>query len=375
MNINVEKEQLWPLINQVQGLLEKRTNIPVFENVLIQVKDKNLTLHASDSELSFSGNFSGEVKGGGDLVMNGRRLFEIVRELSSGVISMNKAAENRIKITQGNSNFQLHSLKEEDFPVFPPVQTKKFQKFRAVDLTEVIDKTVYCASLDDSRYHLMGVFLESFPEESKYRWAATDGYRMSFIDTFVEEKLNFADKIIIPKKGLQEIKKMLSAAEEGDEVELAVEVPRLIVRFKNQKLSVRLIEGAYPNYRKLIPEDRGNEIALDREEFLTGLKRVSVLASARFKGVTFSFLKDRLIMEFVNTDTGEEAKETVSCSCKNSKMKIRLNSRYVMDVVQSMGRPQVKMAFKTGSSPCLFEEEGDRKENKNYTCIVMPMRF
>ena len=99
------------------------------------------------------------------------------------------------------------------------------------------------------------------------------------------------------------------------------------------------------------------------------------MSTARFKGGTFSFLKDRLAMEFVNTDTGEEAKETVACSCKTSKMKIRLNSRYVMDVIQSMNRPKIKMVFKTGSAPCLFEEEGDRKENKNYTCIVMPMRF
>ena len=375
MNINVEKEHFWPLISQVQGLLEKRTNTPIFENVLIKTNTNHVTLYASDSELSFSGHIPGKIITSGDLVVNGKRLFEIVRELSLGTISIKNDSERRVQIIKEDSKFQIHSLKDEDFPVFPPIQTKEFQKIQAEHLLETIDKTVYCTSLDDSRYHLMGVFLESFPEESKFRWAATDGYRLSFIDTPVEKKRNFTDTIIIPRKGLQEIKKMLSSAENGDTVEFAVEVPRLIICFKNQKLSVRLIEGTYPNYKRLVPKDPGQEILLEREEFLAGLKRVSVLASARFKGVTFSFLKDKLTMEFVNTDTQEEAKEVVSCQCKVSKQKIRLNSRYVLDVVHSMKTPQVKMFFKTSSSPCLFMEGGDIKENKNYTCIVMPMRF
>ena len=375
MNITVEREHLWPLISQVQGLLEKRTNTPVFENVLIKSKEDHIILYASDSELSFSGQLPGKINTPGNLVINGKRLFEIVRELSSGEITISNESNRRIQIVKGDSKFQIHGLKDEDFPVFPPVQTKEFQKFKVEDLLEAIDKTVYCASLDDSRYHLMGVFLEPFPEESKYRWVATDGYRLSCIDTPMEKKLEFTDKIIIPKKGLQEIKKMLSSAEEGDLVELAIEVPRLIVHFKNQRLGIRLIEGTYPDYKRLIPEDPGKEIFLEREEFLVGLKRVSVLASARFKGVTFSFTKNKLTMEFINTDTQEEAKEIVDCSCNVSKLKIRLNSKYVLDVLHSMKKKQVKMAFKSNSSPCLFEEEGDKKENKNYICIVMPMRF
>lgn len=373
MNIAVEREHFWPLISQVQGLLEKRTNTPVFENVLIKTDGERITLYASDSELSFSGYFPGKINTPGSLVVNGKRLFEIVRELPSGPLTLNNESQRKTQIIKGDSKFQIHSLKDEDFPVFPPVQTKDFQKFKAKALLEVIDKTVYCTSLDDSRYHLMGVFLESFPKELKYRWVATDGYRLSCIDTPMKKKLEFKESIIIPKKGLQEIKKMLSLAEEEDEVDIAVEVPRLIVHFKNQKLGIRLIEGTYPDYKRLIPDDPGKEILLDREEFLAGLRRVSVLASARFKGVTFSFTKNKLTMEFVNTDTQEEAREVINCESQTSKLKIRLNSKYVLEVLHSMKEKKVKMFFKASSSPCLFEEEGN--EDKNYTCIVMPMRF
>ncbi|MCY4513417.1 MAG: DNA polymerase III subunit beta [Bdellovibrionales bacterium] len=376
MNITVEREHFWPLISQIQGLLEKRTNTPIFENVLIKTEGEHITLYASDSELSFSGHFPGKVNTPGSLVVNGKRLFEIIRELSSGAMTLSNESHRKIQITKGDSKFQIHSLKDEDFPVFPPVQTKDFQKFKAKELLESIDKTVYCTSLDDSRYHLMGVFLESFPKESKYRWVATDGYRLSCMDTPMKQKLEFTDQqIIIPKKGLQEIKKMLSSAEENDEVDIAIEVPRLIVHFKNQKLGIRLIEGAYPDYKRLIPDDPGKEISLDREEFLAGLRRVSVLASARFKGVTFSFTKSKLTMEFINTDTQEEAREIINCESQTSKLKIRLNSKYVLDVLHSMKKKRVKMFFKASSSPCLFKEEESEEENKNYICIVMPMRF
>ena len=375
MNINVEREHFWPLISQVQGLLEKRTNTPIFENILIKTNKGHITLYASDSELSFLGSLPAKLNAPGDVVINGKRLFEIVRELSPGVITFKSESDRKIQIVKGDTKFQIHSLKDEDFPVFPPIQTKKFQQFRAESLLESIDKTLYATSLDDSRYHLMGVLMESLSKDLKYRWAATDGYRLSCIDIPIDKKPEFTDQIIIPKKGLQEIKKMLSQAEEGELVDLAVEIPRLLVCFKNQKLGIRLIEGAYPDYKRLIPQDPGKEILLDREEFLSGLKRVSVLASARFKGVTFSFTKNKLTMEFVNTETQEEAKEMINCECKVSKLKIRLNSKYVLDILHSMKTKQVKMFFKTSSSPCLFKERGDDVDDKNYTCIVMPMRF
>ena len=375
MNINVEREHFWPLISQVQGLLEKRTNTPIFENILIKTDKDHIILYASDSELSFSGSLPAKLSGSGNVVMNGKRLFEIVRELPSGTITFKNESDRRVQIVKGDAKFQVHSLKDEDFPVFPPIQTKKFQKFRAERLLESIDKTIYSTSLDDSRYHLMGVLMEAFPEDLKYRFAATDGYRLSCIDIPIDKKPEFTDQIIIPKKGLQEIRKMLGQAEEGDLVDLAVEIPRLLVCFKNQKLGIRLIEGAYPDYKRLIPKDPGKEILLDREEFLSGLRRVSVLASARFKGVTFSFTKNKLTLDFVNTDTQEESREIINCECKVSKLKIRLNSRYVLDILHSMKTKKVRMCFKTSSSPCLFKEEEDEKDDKNYTCIVMPMRF
>ena len=281
MNIQVEKDQVSPLLGQVQSLLEKRTNMPVLENIMLKTEKKRIYLYASDSELSFSACLPGQIKSEGCLIVNGKRLFDIIRELSPGSISLKGESGKRIQVKKDRSVFQIQSMKQEDFPVFPPIQSKKFQNFQVKDILSAIDRTIYCTSLDDSRYHLMGVLCEPSPNKAGYRFVATDGYRMSFVDISVTDFLDFKESVIIPKKALQEIKKMLSAANEDETVKVAVEAPRMVICFEDQKLSARLIEGAYPDYRRLIPKDKGTEVLLDRLEFTQGLRTVSSLKKKR----------------------------------------------------------------------------------------------
>ena len=284
MEVQIQKENIFPLILQAQGILDKRSLLPIFSNFLMEAKGESLTIYASDSELSFLGTLPAVVKKEGSLVMNGKQFFEILREFSDLEFSLKRTDNYRIEIKQGKGVFHLHGLKPEDYPVFPEIKTKKFQKIKTEELLRIIDKTIYCVSLDENRYHLTGVFCE--PVGSSYRFVATDGHRMSFVDVPVKDFLSLEEGVIIPRKGLQELRKMLSS-DEGGYVEWAVEKPRLIVKFNSQILSIRLIEGNYPDYKQLIPKMKGQEIVLNREEFLQALKRVSVLTSARFKGSEF----------------------------------------------------------------------------------------
>ena len=369
MNILLKKEDIYPILSQIQGLLEKRSTLPIFMNILLESKGKEkVYIYASDSEQSFTAYFPAKVKKEGAIVIRGKKLFEIIRELSPETFELSAQSNYQIKLSQNQSVFKIHGLNPEDFPKMPVLETNKSQKVPVEDFLEVIEKTLYCVSLDESRYHLTGVFLEQL--SSKYRFVATDGHRMSFIEIKGEKVKDLESGIIIPKKGLVEAKKMFSQAENGELLELLIEKPRILIRFKNQSLNIRLIEGQYPDYKKLLPKYKGSTAILSTEDFLSSLKRISVLTSARFKGVNFTFKKNILSMHFSHPDEGE-AFEELPCKYEGEELKIRFNSKYILDILQSLYEKQIKFLLKDNKSPGIIQAEG----RDSYTCLVMPMKL
>lgn len=372
MEFKIQKEQVLPLLSQIQSILEKRSSLPVFSNILIQIESKNQArMYASDSELSFSTYIPIQSeKGEGSIALNGKKFFEIVRELKDGVFKVKcSTSSQKIQISQGTSQFKIHGLNPDEFPSFPDLKKENKQSLTISQALDMIEKTLYCVSLDESRYHLTGVFLEKV--SSGLRFVATDGHRMSFLD--IEGKGDHEEikkGIIIPKKGLQELKKILSLGEGKDTLDFYIEKPRLLVVFKNQNLNIRLIEGQYPNYKSLISKTGGSEILINRENFLSALKRISVLTTNRLKGVNFTFTKKKLNIFFSHPEVGE-AFEELECDYNGAELKTRFNSRYVIDILQSFHEKNLKFILKDNMSAGLIQPEG----NKRYNCLVMPMKI
>ena len=369
MKIQIEKEVLLPSLSQIQGILEKRSTLPIFSNILIKTDKKNeIDIYASDSELSFLVKLSAQVLKEGAVVLGGKKLFEIVRELDDDSFELSLGKNQQVHIKQAASSFRINGLNPDDFPSFPVLKQRKKQIFSVGDILEVIDKTLYCVSLDESRYHLTGVFLEQI--SSKCRFVATDGHRMSFIDIKGGETQELENGIIIPRKGLQELKKMLGGADKKDKVEISIEKPRLLAHFKNQSLNIRLIEGQYPNYKSLLPKQTGEDIIVSTADFLSALKRISVLTSARFKGVNFTFSKSRLAIDFSHPEVGS-AEEKLACDYKGKELKVRFNSKYILDILHSIHEEKIKISLKDSRSPGLIQaDSGD-----HYICLVMPMKL
>lgn len=372
LSINISKDDFIPMLSQIQGLLEKRSHLQILSNLMIEAEDGIIKIFASDSELSFSGRFNGSIEKEGKAVVDGKKLFEIVKEMPSGDFRLSVEKNNQIKISKGKAIFKIHGLNPDDFPVFPPIKKDlQTQKIPVEDILEVIDKTLYCVSVDESRYHLTGVYCE--PSNDKYRFVATDGHRMSFVDIPFSKNIknSFKESFIIPKKALQEIKKMLAFSGEKDILEIALDKPRLIVKFKNQILAIRLIEGNYPNYKLLIPKKVEQEIILNKNIFLNALKRISVLTSARYKGITFVFKENTLVMAISHPELGE-ATETIDCEYNHKQeLKIRFNSKYVLDVLQSLSEDKIKIILKDSTSSGMIQGFG----NENYSSIIMPIKF
>lgn len=373
MKIQVDKKEFLNLISKAQNVVEKRNTMQVLVNILLEAKGSILKIYATDLEVSLTDEVSCEIKDDGKAVINAKSLFDILKELPDGLISFEKKKNHWIELSQGKSIFNIVGLNPDEYPVFPTLSTDKFTKINSGILSEMIEKTIYSVSNDETRYHLNGVFFEKHKKDNKqyFRMVATDGHRLSLVDREIKslsENFDLGTGIIIPKKGLNELKKILDITD-GD-LEMAVEGAQLIVRSNKTYLFIRLIEGKYPNYQQLIPQELGLSLEVPRENLLSSLKRVSLLSNQKSKGVTFSLTDGKMEITSNNPEMGD-AKEEIEINYKGENIKIGFNARYVLDILSSFNDDNLSISLNDHLSPGLIKPMLDN----DYTCIVMPMRI
>ena len=373
MFIEIEKKNLVSLLARAQNIVEKRNTMPVLANVLLQVENKTLKIFATDLEVSITDE-APIIKGAaGQLAASAKNLFDIIKEFADGTILITKKENNWLEIKQNKSVFNIVGISTDEYPIFPSFSTKDFMKVDPKVLSEMIEKTIYSVSSDETRYHLNGVYFEKYTFEGKesFKMVATDGHRLSLVSRQIDEKnsKNLVNQgVIIPRKGLFEIRKLLDEA--TGLVEMAIEGPQLIVRSNSTVLMTRLIEGKYPNYQMLIPQNLNRKVLVNREMLLSSLKRVSLLSNQKYKGVTLSLSKGILEISSTNPDLGD-AKEEIEIDYKGDEMKIGFNAKYILDVLNSFDDESVDINLNDQISPGLMRPHNDI----NYTCVVMPMRI
>jgi DNA polymerase-3 subunit beta len=360
------------LLGKTQNIVEKRNTMPILVNVLIETDGGKLRVFATDLEVSLTDEIPVLKERKGRVAVSAKNLFDIVKELGEGPITLTKKENNWLEIKQNKSMFNIVGISADEYPVFPSYSTKEFLKVDAGVLSDMIEKTIYSVSSDETRYHLNGVYFErqGAGAKSSYRMVATDGHRLSLVDRQIEAKGMTlpANGVIIPRKGLFEIKKILDS--EGGEFEMAVEGSQLIVRHGSTVLMVRLIEGKYPNYQQLIPQKLTNHALVNRETLLASLKRVSLLSNQKYKGVTLSLTQGRMEISSNNPELGD-AKEEIEIRYKGADIKIGFNARYMLDVLNSFDDDEVDLELNDQLSPGLMRPHNDG----SYTCVVMPMRI
>lgn len=372
MLVEVEKKDLISLLGKTQNIVEKRNTMPILVNVLLEIEDQKLKVFATDLEVSLTDVIPVIRCQKGRVAVSAKNLFDIVKELAEAPITLTKKDNNWLEIRQNKSVFNIVGISADEYPVFPSYVTKDFLTVEAAVLSDMIEKTIYSVSNDETRYHLNGVYFErqSGTGKETYRMVATDGHRLSLVDRQAEFKGPGLplQGVIIPRKGLFEIKKILDTV--GGEFEMAVEGSQLIVRHGSTVLMVRLIEGKYPNYQQLIPQKLVNHALIHRETLLSCLKRVSLLSNQKYKGVTLSLTQGRLEISSNNPELGD-AKEEIEIRYKGSDIKIGFNARYMLDVLNSFDDDEVDLELNDQLSPGLMRPHNDA----SYTCVVMPMRI
>lgn len=386
MMVEVEKKDLIALLGKTQNIVEKRNTMPILVNVLLEVVVEatgpdapsgemgqgRLKVFATDLEVSLNDEIPVARCKPGRVAVSAKNVFDIVKELPEGPIQLLRKENNWLEIRQNKSVFNIVGISAEEYPVFPTFTTKEFMTIDAGVLSDMIEKTIYSVSSDETRYHLNGVYFEKHLDGGKdvYRMVATDGHRLSLVDRQADVKgAGFPSQgVIIPRKGLQEIKKLLETV--GGSFEMAVEGSQLIVRHQSTVLMVRLIEGKYPNYQQLIPQNLGRHAHVHRETLLSSLKRVSLLSNQKYKGVTLTLMTDKMEISSNNPELGD-AKEEIEIQYQGAEMKIGFNARYILDVLNSFDDEKVDINLNDQLSPGLIRPHNDA----SYTCVVMPMRI
>ncbi|MCB0364225.1 MAG: DNA polymerase III subunit beta [Bdellovibrionaceae bacterium] len=372
MKLQIEQADFVTLLSRAQNIVEKRNAMPILINVLLDAEGDRLKIFATDLEVSLTDQVSAVVEQPGRVAVNAKSLFDILKELPEGPIEIEKRENNWLHIRQNQIESNIVGISPDEYPVFPSYSTESFVKIDSQVLSEMIEKTIYSVSNDETRYHLNGVYFHRFDEDGGkgFRMVATDGHRLSLIERSTGDEADklSANGVIIPRKGLNEIRKLLDHVDEP--IEMAIEGAQLVVRSGTTILMIRLIEGKYPNYQQLIPRDLNQRLSVKRDALLSSLKRVSLFSNQKSKGVTLNLTNGRMEISSNNPELGD-ARETIDVDYAGKDIRIGFNAKYILDVLSSMNDETVQIQLNDQLSPGLVRP----KDDDSYTCVVMPMRI
>jgi DNA polymerase-3 subunit beta len=368
MQFKAQKNDLLTLLYSTQNIVERRNTMPILANALIECHEGTIRVTATDLEVGVRGNIQGEIQQDGMVTVNARKLYEIVREAPEDVVEVRRLENEWVEVKSGRAVFKMVGMDAREFPQFPSFGGEKLFPLPARVLREMIEKTIFSVSTDETRYNLNGVYIEE-AEGGKLRMVATDGHRLAFIER-EGGSVGLEKGVILPRKGLTELRKLVEEIEEGM-VSIGFKENLGLAAKENLELFMRLIEGDFPDYDKVIPKGYPYEVKVQQGELLQALRRVSILSSERYRGVKIEIDRGKMAVSANNPDLGE-AVEEIEVDYKGGGLTMGFNARYLIDVLSLLGEgSEIKIEVKDELSPGLVKKEGD----DGYLYVVMPMRL
>jgi DNA polymerase-3 subunit beta len=374
MKFSIERGEFQRGLGRIQSIVEKRNTMPILANALLEVSGKKegaLEIAATDLEVGIRSSHPCEVAKPGRLTVSARKLHEIVRELPDEMVHLEASSNAYLTLRCARAEFTLAGTTADEYPSLPNFAPKSLTVVPAAVLSEMIDRTMYAASTDETRYNLNGVYVERITETGKLRMVATDGHRLAYVDRALGDGLTSLDTagVIIPRKGLAELKKLVDE-EDADEIELGFEGNNGLARKGSVTLTMRLIEGEFPNYRQVIPTERGQQLILPTEVITHALRRVALLSAERSRAVKLELSEGQLRLSSNNPDLGD-AREEVDIDYAGEATSIAFNARYLIDAVSAARSKEIRFGFRDALSPAELSPGDDA----DALAVVMPMRL
>jgi DNA polymerase-3 subunit beta len=372
MKFTIEKDVFLKCLSKLQGIVEKRSTMPILSNSLLRVLKGELEVTATDLEVTVLDRCEISSSEPGSITLSAKKLYEIVRELPEGPLELRSKEDNWVEIKSGKNLFELVGLGSEEFPKVPEISQYSLMELDAAVLKQMVEKTIYASAGEESRYSLNGIFLEKSEDKKGLRMAATDGHRLAVIDREIEPaaKMQLEKGVILPRKGMAEVKKILEGVD--GKVQFGIKDNSAAVKTNATVVFMRLIDGEFPEYRRVIPEpgERKKKVSIAREDFQRTLRRASLLVDERARAVKFSLSSNLLVMEGKNPGLGTSHGEC-EVEYKGDKVEIGFNDRYFMDILAVTSSDKIKLEIKDELSPVMVLPDDDSR----YFCIVMPMRL
>ena len=369
MKFNANQQDLQQALNYCQGVIEKRSTLPILSNILLEAKDSKLTITATDLDLIFIHVINNiEVIKEGKTTTTSSIMYDIIRKFSSGKkINLTLTDVSKLHLESEKSIFNLNCISPSEFPLTDENFDQNSFSIKSKQLLKLLNKCKFSASNDETRHYLSGIYLHQTEVENKiYLTAvATDSHRMSISKIRLEQKINF-EPIILPKKTIFQLCSLLDNYD-GD-VKISNVKSKIKFEFNNSILISKLIDGKFPNYIQVIPKNNQKKLDIDLKLFLDSVDRVASVSLDKKDGVKFNLTKDTLNLS-VNSTTSGDGKETLVVKFDHD-LEISFNSRYLIDVASQLDGDRVEVFLNDSGSPALIKDPGDFDS----IFVVMPMK-
>ena len=375
MKVRMGRDELLTGLQRVQGVVEKRNTMPILSNILIEAKQEGAEIVATDLEIGMRGLYKAQVQKAGGITLSARKLYEIIKELQVGEIEITSGDNNWTTIQAGKSQFKIVGLPSTDYPALPVIEREGLIPLAGAGLLELIRKTLFAAGDNDARYILNGLLVTLMTTEKKttLRLVGTDGHRLAVAEQDVGKTgakgAPQEIKAIIPKKAAHEMRRLLEEGGDGEPL-IGFTKNLMIFRKSGLLLTSRLMEGNYPNYQQVIPKESNRKALVNRTEFESALRRVSVLSRDKANAVKVTFAPGKMTLFSSNPDFGE-ATEELSARYEGEGLNTGFNARYLLDVFAVMDGETISLQMDNPLSPCLIQES----ESPGFKCVVMPIKI
>lgn len=365
MKFSIDKQRFSEKLALVQGIAERRATMPILSHVFIEAKNNKIKITSTDLETTLSTWTDATVEVESNIAVPARKLFEIIKELPDGEVDVQEIKNSWIEITTPSATFKIAGLPGEDFPIVPEVSSNGLFSIDSSLLEDMISKTIYCVSPDELRRNLAGIYFEKTPED-KLRLIATDGHRLSFVEKSFEEKIELKNNVLVPKKAVSELRKLLR---HDEKIQIGCGKNFFISMSDDVVLFSRLIDADFPDYKQVVPESTSDTLNIDKDQFLSALKRVCIFSSERTRSVKLNLSKDLLTLVSISPEVGE-ARESIHVSFNGEEKEIGFNGGYLIDVLETIEGSNINFSITDELSPTVITPDG----MDNYKCVVMPMR-
>jgi DNA polymerase III subunit beta len=366
MDIRLNRSEFLAELVPMQGIVERRTTIPVLSHLLLQARGDKLHLAATDLDVSLRSWCEAEVKREGGVAVQAKKFIEIIRALQGEEVRLHLEEPQTLVITAASSRFKIHGLAPQDFPTLPEVAADGRVAIPYAQFRRMVAKVIFAVSSEESRFQLNGALMKL--KSKALELVATDGHRLALVEAGVEGVRDEAS-VLVPRKALQELQRF-----EGGDGELAYHRGEHHLSFQlgRRELICRILEGTFPDYERVIAKDNDKKVVFDRRTLTDAVQRVALLTGDRARSVRLQLAADRLTVSAANPDLGEAVEEVV-CEYAGGEIKLGINPDYLVHFLSAVESEKVRLELKDENTQCVgFPVDG---EDQRYLCVIMPMRI